>query len=232
MSCIRRSRRSRIPKWGRRTPPAGSGSSKHPAAGHAGFGSRTILEITTFPEWAGQPTRSPSSCSSSIACRIQIEVIIADVRTGAGRQVLCEKDDAWVEVCDSLIWLDGGRSFTWLSERDGWQHFYRVSRADGQTTLLTPGQFDVMRLERIDEIGGWAYYTASPDNPTQQYLYRVPLDGSGRAERTYAFGSGGDTRIRHLTRLPSGRCTRTRHSTCRRLSSLSHCPTTALSVFL
>jgi dipeptidyl-peptidase-4 len=48
---------------------------------------------------------------------------------------------------------------------------------------LTPGQFDVIRLERIDETGGWAYYTASPDNPTQQYLYRVPLDGSGRAER-------------------------------------------------
>ncbi len=112
-----------------------------------------------------------------------VEVIIADARTGAGRQVLCEKDDAWVEVCDSLTWLDGGRSLTWLSERDGWQHLYRVSRADGQTTLLTPGQFDVIRLERVDEIGGWAYYTASPDNPTQQYLYRVPLDGSGRAER-------------------------------------------------
>jgi len=111
------------------------------------------------------------------------EVIAADVRTGAGRTVLCERDDTWVEVCDSLTWLDEGRSFTWLSERDGWQHLYLISRSDGQATLVTPGQWDVMRLERIDEKGGWAYYTASPDNPTQQYLYRVPLDGSGGAER-------------------------------------------------
>lgn len=111
------------------------------------------------------------------------EVIVADVRTGAGRTVLCEEDDAWVEVCDSLTWLDDGRSFTWLSERDGWQHLYLISHSDGQARLLTPGQSDVMRLERIDEKCGWAYYTASPDYPTQQYLYRVPLDGSGRAER-------------------------------------------------
>jgi len=111
------------------------------------------------------------------------EVIIADARTGTGRTVLCEKDDAWVEVCDSLIWLDGGRSFTWLSERDGWQHLYLVSCKDGCARLVTPGQFDVIRLERIDEKGGWAYYVASPDNPAQQYLYRVPLDGSGGAER-------------------------------------------------
>lgn len=119
------------------------------------------------------------------------EVIAADVRRGTGRAVLCERDDAWVEVCDSLTWLDGGRSFTWLSERDGWQHLYRVSREDGQATLLTPGQFDVIRFERIDEKGGWAYYVASPDYPTQRYLYRVPLDGSGRAERITPQGQEG-----------------------------------------
>ncbi|MBN1509683.1 MAG: S9 family peptidase [Sedimentisphaerales bacterium] len=111
------------------------------------------------------------------------EVIIADVRTGVCRQVLCEADDAWVEVCDGLMWLDEGKRFTWLSERDGWQHLYRISRCDGQATLLTPGQSDMMRLDRVDEKGGWAYYTASPDNPTQRYLYRVPLDGSAGTER-------------------------------------------------
>jgi len=111
------------------------------------------------------------------------DIIMAGARTGAGRTVLRETDDAWVEVCDSLTWLDDGKSFTWLSERDGWQHLYRVSRADGQVTLLTPGPSDVIRLERIDEKGGWAYYMASPDNPTQRHLYRVSLDGSGRAER-------------------------------------------------
>jgi dipeptidyl-peptidase 4 len=35
----------------------------------------------------------------------------------------------------------------------------------------------------VDEQGGWLYFTASPDNATQQYLYRSPLDGRSRPER-------------------------------------------------
>ena len=49
--------------------------------------------------------------------------------------------------------------------------------------LLTPGNFDVIDLVNIDEDNGWAYYIASPDNPTQRYLYRTLLDGSDKIER-------------------------------------------------
>jgi dipeptidyl-peptidase 4 len=35
----------------------------------------------------------------------------------------------------------------------------------------------------VDEPGGWVYFTASPDSPTQQYLYRSRLDGTGAPER-------------------------------------------------
>ena len=48
--------------------------------------------------------------------------------------------------------------------------------------LLTRDEHDVISLEGIDEKRGWIYYLASPDNPTQRYLYRVPLSG-GRAIR-------------------------------------------------
>src|ERR1700709_1232046 len=36
---------------------------------------------------------------------------------------------------------------------------------------------------RVDSAAGWIYFTASPDAPTQLYLYRSRLDGSGKAER-------------------------------------------------
>jgi len=36
----------------------------------------------------------------------------------------------------------------------------------------------VIDIEGIDEKNNWLYFTASPDNATQQYLYRVRLDGS------------------------------------------------------
>jgi len=110
-------------------------------------------------------------------------VFLGDRRTGQVRPILVERDSAWVEVVDDWNWLEGGKSFLWMSERDGWNHVYRVSRDGATVTLLTPGEFDVARVAAVDEAGGWLYYTASPGNPTQRYLYRARLDGQGTAER-------------------------------------------------
>jgi dipeptidyl-peptidase-4 len=103
--------------------------------------------------------------------------------TGRVHSSLVERDSAWVDVVDEIPWLEGGKSFIWESERDGWRHIYRVSRDGPEIRLLTPGAFDVAGVAAVDESGGWLYYTASPDNPTQRYLYRARLDGSGQAER-------------------------------------------------
>jgi dipeptidyl-peptidase-4 len=112
-----------------------------------------------------------------------LQVMLADAKSGGARTVLTEKDSAWVDVVDDLRWLDGGRRFTWVSERDGWRHVYSVSRDGQQVTLITPGPFDVASIAAIDDSGGWLYYIASPDAPTQRYLFRTRLDGSGTAER-------------------------------------------------
>ncbi len=111
------------------------------------------------------------------------KVMLGDVRTGRVRTILTETDEAWIDMHDDLKWLDDGKSFTWVSERDGWRHLYLVSRSGSEIKILTPGQFDVISIQSIDEEGGWVYYIASPDNPTQRYLYRTPLDGSGKVER-------------------------------------------------
>jgi dipeptidyl-peptidase 4 len=121
-----------------------------------------------------------------------LTLFLGDARTGQVHPVLVERDSAWVDVVNDLRWLDGGKSFTWVSERDGWRHLYVVSR-DGKTTrLVTPGQFDVhnpaslfgeKEVLGVDEQAGTVYFTASPENPTQLYLYRAPLDGSAPMQR-------------------------------------------------
>jgi len=119
------------------------------------------------------------------------EVILADAQTLATRTVLTETDSAWVDVVDDLVWVQGGRSFTWLSERDGWNHLYLVSRDGRKTTLLTPGNFDVLRVLAVDAKSGFAYYIASPDAPSQRYLWRVRLDGRGKPVRLTPMGLKG-----------------------------------------
>jgi dipeptidyl-peptidase-4 len=110
-------------------------------------------------------------------------VLLGDVRSGGVRTVLSETDKAWVDVVNDIRWLDGGQAFTWVSERDGWRHHYKVSRRGGEQELITPGEFDVDTVLHIDERAGWIYYIAAPENPTQRYLYRGRLDGRGAPER-------------------------------------------------
>src|SRR5688572_4168341 len=113
-----------------------------------------------------------------------LQVLIADSNTGKTRSVLTEKDDTWVDLTlPEMRWLDGGKQFLWVSERDGWRRPYTVAADGTQMKAITKGSFDAMSIQSIDEKSGWVYYIASPDNATQRYLYRSRLDGSGGDER-------------------------------------------------
>jgi dipeptidyl-peptidase-4 len=112
-----------------------------------------------------------------------LDVMIADAATGQVRTILTERDEAWVDVGDDFRWLAGGQGFTWVSERDGWQRAYTFARSGDGMKAVTPAGVDAIQVLEVDEAGGWLYYIASPDNPTQRYLYRARLDGRGRAER-------------------------------------------------
>ena len=69
---------------------------------------------------------------------------------------------------------------------------------------VTSGEFDVIRVLHIDEKAGRVYFLASPENPTQQYLYRAALDGSGTPERLTPGRPAGLARLRHLARRGAG----------------------------
>ncbi|MEE8154609.1 MAG: S9 family peptidase [Phycisphaerales bacterium] len=111
------------------------------------------------------------------------QVLLADAMTGAVREVFRDEDEAWVEVCDDLIWLNDGADFTFVSERDGWSHVYVVSRSDGAVRRVTDGDYDVIEIVKIDEDGGFLYFIASLDDPTRRFLYRLPMAGGAAPER-------------------------------------------------
>ena len=107
--------------------------------------------IPTSPGSSGQGTPARSSCSISTACRDTLTVLIGDAATGSVRTVFTDTDKAWVEIMDDFVWLDGGKSLLWLSERDGWQHAYAVDRSGGEAKLLTPGDDECQRRRRRRE---------------------------------------------------------------------------------
>ena len=104
-------------------------------------------------------------------------VMLADPNTGKVRSILVEKDSAWIDNVNDFRWIDAGRKLVWLSERDGWRHVYLAPRSGDKPAQLTRGAFDVVHIDAIDEKEGVLYFTASPENPTQRYLFRVSLKG-------------------------------------------------------
>jgi dipeptidyl-peptidase-4 len=124
----------------------------------------------------------------------------ASAASGAVRQVLVDRDSAWIDIYDdhvnwgpgpSLHWTPDNAKFIWVTEKDGWRHAWYVDRS-GQLSLITNGAYDVMKVVRIDMKGGWLYYHASPTNGTQMFLWRTRLDGSGSPERLTPATMGGN----------------------------------------
>jgi len=114
---------------------------------------------------------------------------------GKLNRIYSEVNDAWAVgshgINSGAKWIRNGEACIFISEKDGWRHAWLLSR-DGKTeTKLTPGEFDLINRVHVDEAGGWYYFYASPDNATQKYLYRVPLNGTGTLERITPKGQPG-----------------------------------------
>ena len=72
-------------------------------------------------------------------------LFLANAATGKAFSIHAEKDAAWIDILPSIDddynyggwdWLDGGKSFLWVSEQDGWRHLYRMSRNGKESVVL------------------------------------------------------------------------------------------------
>ncbi|RYG54166.1 MAG: S9 family peptidase, partial [Chitinophagaceae bacterium] len=110
------------------------------------------------------------------------KLMYCNAQDGNTRTFWAENDDAWVDLStDNPVgwnWVNKGQDFLWVSEKDGWRSIYKISRDGKNTTLLTKGDYDIAEVKSIDEANNYVYFTASPDNPLQRYLYRVKINGT------------------------------------------------------
>ncbi len=119
--------------------------------------------------------------------------LLGGIKVTPPKVLFTDTDAAWVDPDTRPQWIENNQAFLWLSERDGWAHLYRVERDNGEVTLLSPGDYDIIDVQHVDEDKGLIYVTAAPDNPAQRYLYRLSLT-SGPAQRvTPADATGSHT---------------------------------------
>jgi dipeptidyl-peptidase 4 len=111
------------------------------------------------------------------------KLIYCKTADGNATTFWAENDDAWVDMnTDNPVgwnWINKGQEFLWVSEKDGWRHVYKISRDGKNISLLTKGNYDIGKIVSVDEGANYIYFTASPSNPTQLYLYRVRINNAG-----------------------------------------------------
>lgn len=110
------------------------------------------------------------------------KLFVADAKNSAVKNIFTETDKAWIDAGEEWRWLNGNKEFIWLSEKDGWKHYFRLSIDGKKQTLINKGNYDVIQSSLIDEKNNIFYFIASPNNATQKYLYKTKLDGSGKLE--------------------------------------------------
>ncbi len=149
----------------------------------------------------------------------QLDLLDVNPATGQARTVLTEKSKTFVEtnLASGGVpdWrpLRHGRQVIWFSERDGWAHLYLYNATTGAMEhRITGGAWTVGDVLRVDEAGGWVYFTArgreAGRDPYFRFLYRVKLDGSGMqlltpedADHDVSFAPSGTEFLDNYSRL-------------------------------
>lgn len=129
----------------------------------------------------------------------ELKFWLCDADSGSVRLLYSESDPAWVDVIildegsswsmQDLPLLDGGRELLHTSEKNGWRSVYRLDCTSGQLHPVS-GAYDVAWLYGPEPDGRHLLFSASPDNPTQRYLYRIGSDGTGLTRLSPAGQSG------------------------------------------
>jgi dipeptidyl-peptidase-4 len=119
----------------------------------------------------------------------KLDLLMADIRTGAAKSVLHEEDKYWINVHLAPRFLGKGERFLWGSERTGFRHLYIYSADGRQQTQLSNGNWEVDKIAGVDEQRQRVYYTSTEASPMERQIYSVAFDGSGKRRLSNARGT-------------------------------------------
>jgi dipeptidyl-peptidase-4 len=155
-----------------------------------------------------------------------MDLYFIEVKSGRSRRVLTESaPNAWVNVNDDFRVLKSHDRFLWTSWRDGHTHIYLYSfnaadPAQGDAKMereLESGDYEVIAVSGVNEDTGTVFFTANKDDPRQEKLFSVKLDGSAMQNISAEDGSYAATfadDAKHFVETYSATLTPPRISVC------------------
>jgi dipeptidyl-peptidase-4 len=108
----------------------------------------------------------------------RLDLLLADAQTGASRVIMTDTDSAWVDA-NQPKWIEGGKRFLFMSEREGYDQIYLFDRSGALVRRVTPLGWDVQDVFGVDPKARVLYVSGAIDGPLGHQLLRIGLDGKG-----------------------------------------------------
>ena len=116
----------------------------------------------------------------------ELALLSIESSTGKVTDLVRESTDTFVDYSQKtmLHWLDQSGQLIWASERNGWNHLYRIDATTGHViNPITQGKWLVRKIEHVDEKNEVIWFSAMGIYPNQDpyhlHLAKVNFDGSG-----------------------------------------------------
>jgi dipeptidyl-peptidase-4 len=111
----------------------------------------------------------------------KVEYLLANASTGATKTMMTETDKYFVDIeKEQLTFLNNGKQFINVSEKDGFNHIYLYDLSGKQIAQITKGAWEVTDIYGIDQKNGLIYYQSTESSPLQRDVYGIGLNGKGK----------------------------------------------------
>ncbi|GAA4340980.1 S9 family peptidase [Mucilaginibacter gynuensis] len=142
-------------------------------------------------------TNNPDELALMTLNRAQnhMKLYFFNVKTGAHRVVLEEKNNTWVaifnfytNVNDMIYFPKKSKEFFWVSDRSGYYHIYRYGYDGKLLNQVTKGNWDMLKVRGINPETKTVYYLSAEASPLEQQFYSIKFDGSKKTRLSQLAG--------------------------------------------
>ena len=115
-----------------------------------------------------------------------LRIIVVDAKTGQASILINEESKTFVDYAHKryTTYLDDSKEILWMSERNGWNHIYRIDAQTGAIkNPVTTGEWVVRSVDQVDREKKQIWFQAGGIRPDQDpyfiHFARVNFDGTG-----------------------------------------------------
>ena len=98
--------------------------------------------------------------------------------SGVTTQIIyTEESSTYIDIHDNLTFLNDTEHFLWTSEKDGYNHIYKININNGNAVQITSGNWDVTEVYGMSEQKESIFFQAAKEHPTRRDVYTIDING-------------------------------------------------------